>query len=65
MFNMQIWQQVVVAVVTAISIGWMTVAIVRLFSRPATERAVVREATALESGLAGGIEPEGAKVFDG
>jgi hypothetical protein len=65
MFDMQMWQQVVVTIVAVVSIGWMSFAIVRLFSRPASNRAVVREATAIESALVGGTVPEGARVFDG
>lgn len=65
MLNMQIWQQIIVALATMISVGWMSRAIVRMFSRPATHRAVVRQATAIESGLVGGEVPEGSVVFDG
>jgi len=64
MRDMQAWQQVVVAVVGVISMGWMSFAIVRLFTRPASAKATVREATAVESGLAGATITEGARVFD-
>lgn len=64
MFGMQAWQYVVVAVVGVISVGWMSFAIVRLFTRPASATAAVREATAVESGLAGATIPKGARVFD-
>lgn len=64
MFGMQAWQYVVVAVVGVISVGWMSFTIVRLFTRPASAKAAVREATAVESGLVGATIPEGARVFD-
>jgi hypothetical protein len=64
MLDMQAWQYVPVAVVGVISIGWMSFAIVRLFTRPASAKATVREATAVESGLTGATIPEGARVFD-
>lgn len=65
MLNMQPWQQIVLAFVAVVSIGWMSLALVRLFSRRASGSAVVREATAMESGLVSGTVPEGARVFDG
>jgi hypothetical protein len=63
-FDLQIWQQVVVAIVAVASVGWMSVALVRLFSRRASDRATVRQATAVESGLVSGAVPAGARVFD-
>jgi hypothetical protein len=65
MFEMQMWQQIVIAIVAIAAVGWMSFAIVRLFSRRASSRAIVRKATAIESGLVGGTVPEGARVFDG
>jgi hypothetical protein len=65
MFDLLVWQQVVIAIVALVSIGWMSFTIVRLFSRRASEQAIVREATAIESALVGGTVPEGARVFDG
>lgn len=65
MVNMQIWQQIVIVIVAAASVGWMSLALVRLFSRRASGRATVRKATAIESGLVSGTAPEGAHVFDG
>jgi hypothetical protein len=64
MFDMQSWQQVVVAVVAVASVTWMSLALVRLFSRRASARATVRKATAVESGFVGGTIPDGAHVFD-
>jgi hypothetical protein len=64
-FNMQTWQQVVVAVAAVAAIGGMCFALVRLFSHRASARATVRPATAIESALVGGTVPEGARVFDG
>jgi hypothetical protein len=64
MLDMQAWQYVVTAVVAVISIGWMSFATVRLFTRRASAKANVREATAVESGLAGATIPEGTRVFD-
>ena len=65
MFDMQVWQLIVIAITAIVSIGWMSLAIVRLFSRRASGRATVRKATAIESALVGGVVPEGARVFDG
>jgi hypothetical protein len=65
MFDMQTWQQIVIAVVALVSVGWMSLALVRLFSRRASGRAVVRRATSIESGLVSGTVPAGARVFDG
>ena len=65
MFELHTWQQIVIAAVTVGSVGWMSRALVRLFSRRAASRAVFRPATAIESGLVGGTAPEGARVFDG
>ena len=62
---MQMWQETVVSIVAVVSLGWMSCAIVRLFSRPASNKAMVREATVVESALVGGTVPEGARVFDG
>ncbi len=62
---MPIWKLVVIAIVAIASVGWMSLAIVRLFSRRASGQAIVRQATAVESGLVGGTVPEGAQVFDG
>ncbi|MFC2106379.1 hypothetical protein ACFLS0_06485 [Candidatus Bipolaricaulota bacterium] len=65
MFDMQMWQLVVIAVVVATSIGWMSFAVIRLFSRRASCAAIVRNSTAVESALVGGTVPEGSSVFDG
>lgn len=65
MFEMQVWQWVVIAVVAVASLGWMSLALVRLFSRRAADRATVRKGTAVESGLVSGTVPVGARVFDG
>jgi hypothetical protein len=65
MFDMQIWKLTIIAVVAIASLGGMSFAIVRLFSRRAAGQALVRQATAVESGLIGGTIPEGARVFDG
>jgi hypothetical protein len=61
---MQAWQYVVATVVGVISIAWMSFAIVRLFTRRASAKATVREATAVESGLSGAPIPEGVRLFD-
>jgi hypothetical protein len=65
MFDMQVWQQIAIALVAVASVGWMSLALVRLFSRSASGKAIVRKATATESGLISGTIPEGAQVFDG
>ncbi|RPI99882.1 MAG: hypothetical protein EHM39_05760 [Chloroflexi bacterium] len=65
MFDLQVWQWIVVAVVAVAAVGGMSLALVRLFSRRASGKATLRRATAVESGLVGGVVPEGARVFDG
>jgi hypothetical protein len=65
MFDMHAWQIVVIAIVAVASLAWMSLAIVRLFSRRASVSAIVRRATAVESGLVSGTVLEGARVFDG
>jgi hypothetical protein len=61
---MKTWQLITIAIVTVASEVWMILALVRLFSRRASEKAVVRMGTAVESGLVGGTVPEDARVFD-
>jgi len=65
MFDMRTWQWIVVTAVAIASIGWMSHALIRLFSRRAAGKAVLRQGTAVESGLIGGTVPQGARVFDG
>jgi hypothetical protein len=65
MLDMPIWKLIVIVVVAIASVGWMSAAIVHLFSRRASGRAILRQATAVESGLVGGTVPEGARVLDG
>jgi hypothetical protein len=65
MFDMQVWQLAAVAIVAIVSLAWMSRAIVRLTFSPASGKGTVREATAIESALVGGVVPEGAQVFDG
>jgi len=61
----QMWQLGTLGVLTLASVGWMTLAIVRLFTRRATCAAALRQATDVESALVGGTVPDGARVFDG
>lgn len=63
--GMEMWRQAVVVIVAVAPAGWMSLALVRLFSRRASGTGIVREATAVESALVGGAVPEGARVFDG
>lgn len=65
MFGLEGWQQIAIAIVAVAALGGMSLTLVRLFSRPASVRANLRKATAIESGLVGGVVPEGARVFDG
>lgn len=65
MSPMHWWQGVIVAVVGIASLSVMARAIWGLFTRPAGTRAVVRQGTAFESGLVGGVVPAGVRVFDG
>lgn len=64
MFDMSSWQWIIIVVVAVVCLGYMSFSITRLFSRPAPEKATLRRASAVESGLVGGEVPEGAKVFD-
>jgi len=65
LFDLQVWQWIVVAVIAVAVLGGMSLARVRLFSRRAPATATVRRASVVESGLVGGVVPEGAFVFDG
>ncbi len=65
MFAMQTWQIGVITIVAVATLGRMSFALVRLFSRRASSKGIVRRATAVESGLVSGDVPEGARVFDG
>ena len=62
---MFLWQQTVIVLVGLVAIGWLSAAVVRLFSARASASAIVRPGSAVESGLVGGIVPPGARVFDG
>ena len=62
---MFVWQQAVIALVGLVAIGWLSAAVVRLFSARSPVSAVVRPGSAVESGLVGGIVPPKARVFDG
>jgi hypothetical protein len=63
--DLQAWQLIVIGIVALVALGGMSAALVRLFSRPATGKATLRRATAVESGLVHGTVPVGAHVFDG
>ena len=62
---MFVWQQAVIALVGLVAIGWLSAAVVRLFSARSSVSAVVRPGSAVESGLVGGIVPPKTRVFDG
>ncbi|MHB1342651.1 MAG: hypothetical protein ACYC77_03695 [Coriobacteriia bacterium] len=65
MFKMSLWQYAVVGVVAVICVGYMGVAITRMFSRDAGSTAELRDGTAFESGLATAAMPAGAYAVDG
>lgn len=65
MFDMQAWRLALLVVITVISVGWMSFAIVGLLSRRASHSALVRTGTALESALAGAMVPADTTIFDG
>jgi len=65
MLDLQAWKLIVIALVAVAAVGGMSLALVRLFSRRAPDRANLRRATAIESGLVEGVVPEDARVFDG
>jgi hypothetical protein len=58
------WRLVVVTLASAASTVWMGTAVVRLLYRRAQESGVTRVASDVESGLVGGVVPDGARVFD-
>lgn len=58
------WRLLVVIGVGVMSIAWMVIALVALMSRRAAVPASVRIASDVESGLVGGVVPEGSHVFD-
>jgi len=60
-----LWHTVVIALVGVGAVGWLSAAVVRLFSARSSARAVVRPGSTVESGLVGGVVPAEACVFDG
>lgn len=58
------WQLLGIAVIATASLGWMATGVLRLFLRRSTERAITREASALESALVGATIPQGVRAFD-
>lgn len=64
--KLMLWQQVVVAVVAVLAVGFMSWQIVRLQARGAEGRtAIARSGDDVESGLYGARAADGADVFDG
>jgi hypothetical protein len=63
--ELQTWQQAVIVLAVALSVGWMSLVIARLFSRRAACAAEEREATAFESALVGAAVPAQTAAFDG
>ncbi|MFC1530532.1 hypothetical protein ACFL6R_07470 [Gemmatimonadota bacterium] len=45
--------------------GWLSAAVIRLFSARSSARAIVRPGSKVESGLVGGVVPPDSFVFDG
>ena len=62
---MVLWHTVVIALVGVGAVGWLSAAVVRLFSARSSARAVVRPGSTVESGLVGGVVPPDSFVFDG
>lgn len=62
---MELWQQAAIASVGVVAVGWLSSAVIRLFSARSSSSAVVRPGTAVESGLVGGVVPPESTVFDG
>jgi hypothetical protein len=62
---MNVWQATVVSAVALFTVGVMSIAVVRLFSRRASGKAILRRATRFESALVGATLPDGAEAFDG
>gem|GEM_PF-823171 len=60
-----LWQTAVIILVGLAALGWLFSAVIRLFSARASVSGAVREGSAVESGLVGGVVPPGAGVFDG
>lgn len=65
MGSLATWQQIVVAGVAIVSVGFMGAQILRLQRRRSEARATQRPGTDAESGLYGAKAPDGAEVFDG
>lgn len=62
---MESWQQVVIALAGVAAVGWLSAAVVRLFSASSSGSAVVRPGSTVESGLVGGVVSPDSSVFDG
>lgn len=65
MFELQLWQWLVVGGVAAACVGYMSFTIVRMLSRAAEGNATVRPSTPLETGLVGAQPAAGQRAFDG
>jgi hypothetical protein len=65
MFHLQVWQWLVVGAVAASSVGWMSLATIRLLTRRANAPATLRPGTDTESALVAGAVEAGSRVFDG
>lgn len=64
MFKMHAWQLWVVLAVAVVCVGYMSVTIARLLSRPGIGTAEVRPSTPLETGLVGAEPGPAERAFD-
>jgi hypothetical protein len=62
---MEWWQQAAIVLVGVGALGWLSFAVVRLFSAHSSANAIVRTGSAVESGLVGAAVPPDSSVFDG
>lgn len=64
MFDLELWQWLIVGLIAMANVAWMGWNIVRLFSRRSRVPGTVREASAFESAIADAEHPINADAFD-
>ena len=65
MFRMHVWQWLVVAVVAAVCVGYMSFSILKMFPSDPDRAGTVRPSTPLETGFVGAQPAAGQQAFDG
>lgn len=64
MFDLALWQWLVVGAVAAVCLGGMALTIARMLGRGSSAEVTVRPSTPLESGLIGAVPAADERVFD-